>query len=75
MINKDEYIKVNYIDFLTVCDEHNKCYDVEDFRGASHVDDLMYLEIILEEWKTVKVVVKVVMSITDYELMEDDILK
>ena len=44
---------------------------MEDFRGASHVDDLMYLEIILEEWKTVKVV----MSITDYELMEDDILK
>ena len=42
MINKDEYIKVNYIDFLTVCDEHNKCYDVEDSRGASHVDDLMY---------------------------------
>lgn len=71
MINKDEYIKVGYVDFLTVCDEHNKCYDVEDFRGASHVDDLMYLEIILEEWKTVKVV----MSITDYELMEDDILK
>ena len=71
MINKDEYIKVNYIDFLTVCDEHNKCYDVEDCRGASNVDDLMYLEIILEEWKTVKVV----MSITDYELMEDDILK
>ncbi len=71
MINKDEYIKVNYIDFLTVCNEHNKCYDVEDSRGASHVDDLMYLEIILEEWKTVKVV----MSITDYELMEDDILK
>ena len=71
MINRNEYIKVNYIDFLTVYDEHNKCYDVEDFRGASHVDDLMYLEIILEEWKTVKVV----MSITDYELMEDDILK
>ena len=71
MINRNEYIKVNYIDFLTVGDEHNKCYDVEDFRGASHVDDLMYLEIILEEWKTVKVV----MSITDYELMEDDILK
>ena len=71
MINRNEYIKVNYIDFLTVCDEYNKCYDVEDFRGASHVDDLMYLEIILEEWKTVKVV----MSITDYELMEDDILK
>ena len=71
MINKDEYIKVDYIDFLTICDEHGKCYDVEDFRGASHVDDLIYLEIILEEWKTVKVV----MSITDYELMEDDILK
>lgn len=71
MANKDEYIKVNYIDFLTVCDEHNKCYDVEDFRGASRVDGLIYLEIILEDNETVKVV----MSITDYELMEDDILK
>ena len=71
MINKDEYIKVNYIDFLTVCDEHNKCYDVEDFRGASHVDDLMYLEIILEDNETVKVI----MGKDDYELLEDDILK
>lgn len=71
MINKDEYIKVNYIDFLTVCDEHNKCYDVEGFKDASSVNGLIYLEIILEDNKTVKVV----MSITDYELMEDDILK
>ena len=71
MINKDEYIKVNYIDFLTVCDEHNKCYDVEDSRGASHVDDLMYLEIILEDNKTVKVI----MGKDDYELLEEDLLK
>ena len=71
MINKDEYIKVDYIDFLTICDEHGKCYDVEGFKDASSVNGLIYLEIILEEWKTVKVV----MSITDYELMEDDILK
>jgi hypothetical protein len=71
MINRNEYIKVDYIDFLTVCDEHNKCYDVEDFRGASHVDGLAYLEIMLEDSETVKVV----MSITDYELMEEDILK
>lgn len=71
MINKDEYIKVNYIDFLTVCDEHNKCYDVEGFKDASSVNGLIYLEIILEDNETVKVV----MSITDYELMEDDILK
>ena len=71
MVNKDEYIKVDYIDFLTICDEHGECYDVEGFKDASRVDGLIYLEIILEEWKTVKVV----MSITDYELMEDDILK
>ena len=71
MINKNEYIKVNYIDFLTVCDEHNKCYDVEGFKDASSVNGLIYLEIILEDNETVKVI----MSITDYELMEDDILK
>lgn len=71
MINKDEYIKVNYIDFLTVCDEHNKCYDVEDFRGASHVDGLIYLEIILEDSKTVKVV----MDKYDYDILDEDILK
>ena len=71
MINRNEYIKVNYIDFLTVCDEHNKCYDVEDFKDASSVNGLIYLEIILEDNETVKVI----MSITDYELMEDDILK
>lgn len=71
MINRNEYIKVNYIDFLTVCDEHNKCYDVEGFKDASSVNGLIYLEIILEDNETVKVV----MSITDYELMEDDILK
>ena len=71
MINRNEYIKVNYIDFLTVCDEHNKCYDVEDFRGASSVNGLIYLEIILEDNETVKVI----MGKDDYELMEDDILK
>lgn len=71
MINKDEYIKVDYIDFLTICDEHGKCYDVEGFKDASSVNGLIYLEIILEDNETVKVV----MSITDYELMEDDILK
>lgn len=38
MINKDEYIKVDYIDFLTICDEHGKCYDVEDFKDASSVN-------------------------------------
>ena len=71
MINRNEYIKVNYIDFLTVCDEHNKCYDVEDFRGASSVNGLIYLEIILEDNETVKVI----MGKDDYELLEDDILK
>lgn len=71
MINKDEYIKVNYIDFLTVCDEHNKCYDVEGFKDASRIDGLLYLEIILEDEDTVKVV----MDKGEYELLEDDILK
>ena len=71
MINRNEYIKVDYIDFLTICDEHGKCYDVEGFKDASSVNGLIYLEIILEDNETVKVV----MSITDYELMEDDILK
>lgn len=71
MINKDEYIKVGYVDFLTVCDEHNKCYDVEGFKDASCIDGLLYLEIILEDEDTVKVV----MDKGEYELMEDDILK
>ncbi len=71
MINKDEYIKVNYIDFLTVCDEHNKCYDVEGFKDASRIDGLVYLEIILDDKKTVKVV----MDKYDHELLEEDILK
>ena len=71
MINKDEYIKVDYIDFLTVCDEHNKCYDVEGFKDASSVNGLIYLEIILEDNETVKVI----MGKDDYELLEDDILK
>ena len=71
MINKDEYIEADYVDFLTICDEHGKEYAVIGFKDAKFIDDLVYLEIILEEWKTVKVV----MSITDYELMEDDILK
>ena len=71
MINRNEYIKVNYIDFLTVCDEHNKCYDVEGFRGASRVNGLIYLEIILEDNKTVKVI----MGKDDYELLEEDLLK
>ena len=71
MINRNEYIKVNYIDFLTVCDEHNKCYDVEDFKDVSSVNGLIYLEIILEDNETVKVI----MGKDDYELLEDDILK
>lgn len=71
MINRNEYIKVNYIDFLTVCDEHNKCYDVEDFRNARHIDGLISLDIILEDEE----VVKVVMDKDDYELLEEDILK
>lgn len=71
MINRNEYIKVNYIDFLTVCDEHNKCYDVEGFKDASSVNGLIYLEIILEDNETVKVI----MGKDDYELLEDDILK
>lgn len=71
MINKDEYIKVDYIDFLTICDEHGKCYDVEGFKDASSVNGLIYLEIILEDNETVKVI----MGKDDYELLEDDILK
>ena len=71
MINKDEYIKVDYIDFLTICDEHGKCYDVEYFKDASSVNGLIYLEIILEDNETVKVI----MGKDDYELLEDDILK
>ena len=71
MINKDEYIKVNYIDFLTVCDEHNKCYDVEGFKDTSCIDGLLYLEIILEDEDTVKVV----MDKGEYELLEEDLLK
>ena len=71
MINKDEYIKVDYIDFLTICDEHGKCYDVEGFKDASSVNGLIYLEIILEDNETVKVI----MGKDDYELLEDDVLK
>ena len=71
MINKDEYIKVDYIDFLTIFDEHGKCYDVESFKDASSVNGLIYLEIILEDNETVKVI----MGKDDYELLEDDILK
>lgn len=71
MINKDEYIKVDYIDFLTICDEHVKCYDVEGFKDASRVDGLIYLEIILEDKETVKVV----MDKYDHELLEEDLLK
>lgn len=71
MINKDEYIKVDYIDFLTIFDEHGKCYDVEGFKDASRVDGLIYLEIILEDKETVKVV----MDKYDHELLEEDLLK
>ena len=71
MINKDEYIKVDYIDFLTICDEHGKCYDVEGFKDASSVNGLIYLEIILEDNETVKVI----MGKDDYELLEEDLLK
>ena len=71
MINKDEYLEVDYIDFLTICDKHGKCYDVEDFKDASSVNGLIYLEIILEDNETVKVI----MGKDDYELLEDDILK
>ena len=71
MINKDEYIKVDYIDFLTICDEHGKCYDVEGFKDASSVNGLIYLEIILEDNETVKVI----MGKGEYELLEEDLLK
>ena len=71
MINKDEYIKVDYIDFLTICDEHGKCYDVEGFKDASSVNGLIYLEIILEDNETVKVVI----DKGEYELLEEDLLK
>lgn len=71
MINKDEYIKVNYNGFLTVCDEYNKCYDVEDFRNVRYIDGLISLDIILEDEEAVKVV----MDKDDYELLEEDILK
>lgn len=71
MVNKDEYIKVDYTDFLTICDEHGKCYSVEYFRNARHIDGLISLDIILEDEE----VVKVVMDKDDYELLEEDILK
>lgn len=71
MINKDEYIKVYYIDFLTICDEHGNCYDVEGFKDAKFIDDLVYLEIILEDKETVKII----MNIIDYALLEEDLLK
>ena len=71
MINKDEYIEAYYVDFLTICDEHGKCYDVEDIRGASHVDGLAYLEIMLEDSKTVKVV----MGKYDHDILDEDLLK
>lgn len=73
MINKDEYIKVYYIDFLTICDEHGKCYDVEGFKDAKFIDDLVYLEIILKDKETVKVVI----DKGEYELLEleEDLLK
>ena len=73
MINKDEYIEVNYIDFLTVCDEHGKEYAVIGFKDAKFIDDLVYLEIILKDKETVKVVI----DKGEYELLEleEDLLK
>lgn len=71
MINRNEYIKVNYIDFLTICDEHGKEYAVIGFKDAKFIDDLVYLEIILEDKETVKVVI----DKGEYELLEEDLLK
>ena len=73
MINRNEYIKVNYIDFLTVCDEHGKEYAVIGFKDAKFIDDLVYLEIILKDKETVKVVI----DKGEYELLEleEDLLK
>lgn len=69
MDNKNEYIKVNYIDFLTIRDEHGKWYEVEGYKDASLVDGLVYLEIILEDKETVKVV----MEEDDFELINEDL--
>ena len=71
MINRNEYIKVNYIDFLTIYDEHGKEYAVIGFKDAKFIDDLVYLEIILEDKETVKVVI----DKGEYELLEEDLLK
>lgn len=71
MINKDEYIEADYVDFLTIYDEHGNCYDVVGFKDAGRVNGLIYLEIILEDNKTVKII----MNIIDYALLEEDLLK
>ena len=70
MINKDEYIEADYVDFLTIYDNCGKGYTVIGFKDAKFIDDLVYLEIILEEWETVKVVI----DKGEYELLEEDLL-
>lgn len=71
MINKDEYIEADYVDFLTIYDNCGKEYAVIGFKDAKFIDDLVYLEIILEEWETVKVII----DKGEYELLEEDLLK
>ena len=73
MINKDEYIKVGYIDFLTVStnNEDGIWYEIDGYKVIESIDGLVYLEVVLESGTSVKII----MNITDYALLEEDILK
>lgn len=73
MINKDEYIKVDYIDFLTIStnNEDGIWYEIDGYKVIESIDGLVYLEVVLESGTSVKII----MNITDYALLEEDILK
>ena len=73
MINKDEYIKVDYIDFLTIStnNEDGIWYEIDGYKVIESIDGLVYLEVVLESGTSVKII----MNISDYALLEEDILK
>ena len=73
MINKDEYIKVDYIDFLTIStnNEDGIWYEIDGYKVIESIDGLVYLAVVLESGTSVKII----MNITDYALLEEDILK
>ena len=73
MINRNEYIKVDYIDFLTIStnNEDGIWYEIDGYKVIESIDGLVYLEVVLESGTSVKII----MNITDYALLEEDILK